>query len=59
MIPISIYGIIDLITLFTKFRIQTIIKREYPKESISVNDPNVVSNLGHIDYLVVNESLLT
>jgi hypothetical protein len=54
MLPISIYGILDCITLISKYKWESEMKKENPDGFFRMNDPNVLSNLGHVDYLMMS-----
>ncbi|EGR27982.1 hypothetical protein IMG5_185650 [Ichthyophthirius multifiliis] len=53
MIPISIYGVLDIVTILSKFKIEKQNKKK--KKYFKINDPNVFSNMGHIDYIFMDK----
>ena len=65
MVPIAIYGTIDFLSVLEKFKIErkykAIMKLNTNKEKanddyLRVNDPMALSNLGHVDHVVMDKT---
>lgn len=63
MVPISIYGTLDFLSLIEKYRVQ----KRYQKimalntsapnsDYVMVNDPTPFSNLGHVDHVCIDKT---
>ena len=56
LLPISIYGTMDVILLFEKFLVERRMKRRFPKEYSSVIDTNPLPNLGQIEHVFLDKT---
>ena len=54
----ALYGTIDFITLFDKFKVERQLRKLFSKQKdyININEPTVLPNLGHVEYVLMDKS---
>lgn len=56
MIPVSIHGILDIVALGNKYRLEKLMtNKNKKKDYFRVVNPSILSNLGQLDYIFMDK----
>lgn len=55
-LPMELFMLMDIIWLWTKFKYEKEYKKRFPKEFLHITDPDVFSDLAHVEYALLDKT---